>query len=123
MSDDTFIGFTWDTSQFATDEYAEHISQTVREVLESYTIDITEWMKQNHKWRNRTGYTESNLDTQIVDNGEILELRMIVVTPYLEGWYPEKSRVMLNAGEWSVVLPAIDYFFPQIMEVVEGLIK
>lgn len=127
-----FIRFDWDVlpdkvMQNLMDQYNKSIQSSIYQVIKAWAPLVEAWMKENAPWQDITGDARAGLiaKAHLVFN-EYAILRISHSVPYgtyLEGWNPETNSPMTNAGTWSIVEPALDYFGPKIWADIKSRIE
>lgn len=117
---------TWDIQPDKAFEYAlEHYSDAVVFLINATIRDmhdeIVQWMKDNARWTDETGDARASLDANTFTDGDIITTELsygvyIRYATYLEGWNPKTNAPMLNAGQWDILSPTVDYWGPRIIE-------
>ncbi len=129
---DAFFNITWDITpemmlQQLTEQYISAIEQAIENLLKSYAPTIETWMRDNAPWTDRTGDARQGLVTQVhraVGNYVLVELAHSVdYGTYLEGWNPKTNSPMENAGQWSIIEPALDHFGPLIWNDLISMLR
>ncbi len=97
----------------------------LRKYMERRAIEVENYMKANHPWRNRTGRAERGLCVDIVDNPNFKQIRMElkhsdVVWPWY-GYYLEygtgnrSGKGSGNARPYPILGPTRDVFGPRLL--------
>lgn len=118
-----FVTFKWenlpeDALEALALNYERRINSEIYQVVKEWAPEVEAWMKQNAPWQNISGDARAGLiaKAHLVFGKQII-LRMSSSAAhgvYLEGWNPEKNAPMNNAGRWSIIEPALDFFGPKI---------
>lgn len=98
-------------------QYQANFESGLQMLLKSYSQRIEEWMRANAQWEDQTGAARAMLqvDLEVVQDSIILTLS--------HGKNPEGVFLELaNMGKFAIITPAIDYWGPQIMQGVQGLL-
>lgn len=116
------MSFEWDESPEDAfvplyDQAVANAQLAVRDLLLSYAPRIEAWLKQNAGWTDRTSNARQGLYAQVEEfaNGASL----IADHSMWYGWFLETQ----HAGRFSIISPAIDHFFPQIVEDLRRLFE
>jgi hypothetical protein len=83
----------------------------------SYAPQIEAWMKQNAAWTDRTSNARQTLWAEAFDFADIVVLAFGHGVDY--GVFLE----LANAGRYSIIFPALDYFSPKIWADAEKILK
>jgi hypothetical protein len=111
------MGFTWTVPPSEVfpqgyQAYIQALEQVGVQIGEARSPEITEWMKQNHPWQNRTGAAEAGLTTTPRQDMPAILLELTMSHGVSYGIYLET----IGAGKWAIIAPAVDYFGPRIVE-------
>lgn len=114
--------FTWQrrpTEAFPalTEAYARAIHNGVVQLAERYAVEIEAWMKSNAVWEDRTGNARQTLFAEAIDFTDVVVILMSHGVEY--GTFLE----LANAGQYSVITPALDYYIPRIWRDVQALLR
>lgn len=97
--------------------YEEQIRQVVYQIVLSYQPRCETWMKQNASWEDQTGNARQGLYAVagMLTDAVILDMDHSM-------WYGFFLEYK-NAGKFAVIAPAVDYFFPQIMQDIQATLR
>jgi hypothetical protein len=98
------------------DTYIEGVHQAVKLLCIARQPEIEAWMKSNASWTDRTGNARQGLNVTVEDLSDAIIIRLSHGVDY--GWYLETRF----AGAYSIIAPAVDYWFARIMNDVNGLV-
>jgi hypothetical protein len=113
------ITIEWETEPMsmvaAFDAYEKNTHEKLYRLAQYYSGLIETWMKQNHKWDDRTG----NLTQSIYADAE----RMVHGAAVVFGHNMEYSVFieLANQGKYGILFEALDYWSPKIWESVKEL--
>jgi hypothetical protein len=97
--------------------YAMAIEQNVNALAERYANEIETWMKSNAVWTDQTGDARRELYSETF--GLTNEAVVIILGHGVDyGVFLE----LANAGRYSVIFPAMDYFIPRIWDDVRRIL-
>lgn len=106
------------------DSYSKTIQSAVYQVVKSWAPIIEAWMKNNAPWEDLTGDARRGLTAKahlVFNQYVIIRLaNSVEYGTYLEGFNPKTNSSMVNAGQWSIIEPALDYFGPKIMKDIQS---
>jgi hypothetical protein len=116
------MAITWDNPpSTAVPEMFEAYRATLNRALWllalSYAPQIEAWMKQNAAWTDRTSNARQTLWAEAFDFTDVVVLAFGHGVDY--GVFLE----LANAGRYSIIFPALDYFSPKIWADVEKILK
>jgi len=101
----------------AVEQMPSALVTVVKEVFRAREQEITAWMKENHPFRNRTGFAEASLHTEIIEEGFIVSLVCMYTIPIFYSRY-------LEASKWGVLGITLDHWSPVLIadlkKVLEG---
>lgn len=127
-----FFNITWDITpdmmlRQLTEQHIKNIEQAVKSIMDEYAPTIESWMRANAPWHNITGEARQGLVTQVhqaVGNFVLIELaHSVAYGTYLEGHNPKTNAPMENAGQWSIIEPALDHFAPLIWNDIRSMLN
>lgn len=99
--------------------YTRTIIVSGRRVAHQRAEDATAWMKENAPWTDQTGVTREGLNVQVLESpGVLAEL----VFQYGED-EPGLWLEIANAGRYSIIPAAIDYWGPKLMMDVQRIVN
>lgn len=101
-------------------QYAETLEREIVALAERMTDEITEWMKANASWTDRTGEARDSLFSVV--QHEARQMVSILIShgsliPY--GVYLELS----HGGRFAIIAPAIDQFGPRMFHEVQAILQ
>lgn len=100
------------------DAYAAAIHRGVVAIAQRRAPEIADWMKENAPWQNITGEARRTLRT------EVEELAGGMVKIILAGGVEYFVFLELsNAGRFSIISPALDYWTPRVWADVRALLR
>ena len=109
-----------------TRNYIASIRRGVRAIAERRAPEITEWMQANRPWTDRTDQARTTLNTDVQEvESAIFDIVMAHGVEhgwYLEGINPETISDMVNRGQCSILLPAVEHWFPIIVDDIRKMI-
>ena len=91
------------------DEAVIRARAIAKQVLLSYAPRIETWMKQNARWQDRTGNARQGLYAEVEEFATSVSL--IADHSMWYGYILETA----HSGRFSIVAPAIDHFYSQIV--------
>ena len=98
--------------------YQEAIYEGILKLAEYFKPKIEAWMKQNAVWTDRTGNARQTLFTDI--KTVINQMVTITLNHGVDyGYWLEVA----NNGDYSIILPALDYWAPKIWDAVKALLS
>lgn len=101
-----------------TRRYTAHVRNTVGEVLNEREADITQWMKENAPWRDRTGRARASLHAVVTPALGAY----IMSVMYGDGIYYRLYLEYAQGGRFAIVAPTVDYWAPiLIRDIAERL--
>jgi len=106
--------------------YEQTIKSELRAKMKAYAGEARRWMVQNAPWGDRSGAARSGLGSNVGGNQYGTWMVLFHTVPYgtyLEGINPATNQPMLNAGEFSIIEPAIDYFSKRIWSDVAQMFR
>lgn len=100
--------------------YADQIEREIVELCERMADEITEYMKDNAPWTDRTGAARASLFTLV--EHEARQMVSILVShgsliPY--GVYLELNY----GGRFAIIAPTIDWFGPRLFHEVQAIVQ
>lgn len=97
--------------------YEQQIRNMVYQIVLSYQPRCEVWMKQNASWEDQTGNARQGLYAvaSALANAVILDMDHSM-------WYGFFLEYK-NAGKFAVIAPAVDHFFPQIMQDIQAALR
>lgn len=99
---------------------AEQIEAEIVALANQLTDDITEYMKQNAPWTDRTGDARANLYS-VVQHAARRTVSILLshgsLIPY--GVYLE----VLHAGRFAIIAPSVDVWGPQMLQGVQAILR
>jgi len=110
-------------------DYDDLFHNTVESILTRAADDITDWMKANAPWTDRTGKARASLKAQMGDfwlagtdyesnyksSTQVIIGYVATADPVWYAWYLET----IQAGKWAIVGPALDEWGPIIWQRVK----
>lgn len=116
-------GFVWETAPEEAFEatftgYAAYVRDQVYQLCLRRAPEIETWMKQNAPWTDRTGNARQALYTFV----EQMQEAVVVNLSHGQGIYYGLFLETRNAGRFSILAPAIDYWGPIIMQDLVALL-
>jgi hypothetical protein len=101
-----------------TQAYITRIRQGVRDIARRRAPEIEAWMKVNAPWQNVTGLARQSLNVEVEEVS--LDMVDIILSHGVEyGVFLE----LANAGRFSILAPAMDYFGPLIWQDVQQMLQ
>lgn len=108
--------------------YARAVRAGVHGVCQRYTVEISNWMKVNRPWTDRSSaaiqslHSEVNPPTaaEVVGIIEVVMAHGVEYGTYLEGYLPDGTP-MMRGPLYAVVVPALDRFGPLIWADIRRL--
>ena len=112
--------FVWDQSpedafSYLFDAYAAGLHEAVKLLCQARQPEIEAWMKTNASWTDRTGNARQGLTVTVHDVTDAIIIRLSHGVDY--GWFLETRF----AGAYSIIAPAVDYWFKRIMDDVNQI--
>ena len=99
---------------------AEQIEVEIVALANQLTDDITDYMKQNAPWTDRTGDARANLYS-VVQHAARQTVTILLshgsLIPY--GVYLE----VLHAGCFAIIAPSVDVWGPQMLQGVRAILR
>lgn len=100
--------------------YAEQIEQGIVDLCERLTDEITDYMKENAPWTDRTGAARDSLYSVV--QHEVRQAVSILLShgsliPY--GVYLELS----HGGRYAIIAPSVDWWGPRVFHEVQAMIN
>ena len=99
---------------------AEQIEVEIVALANQLTDDITDYMKQNAPWTDRTGDARANLYS-VVQHAARQTVTILLshgsLIPY--GVYLE----VLHAGRFAIIAPSVDVWGPQMLQGVRAILR
>lgn len=114
--------FTWDVTPdeaFAAlyDDYARRIYLGILELARAFRPRIEAWMKQNASWTDRTSNARQSLYAEVEASLFSIVIAMDHGVEY--GFWLEYA----NAGTYSIIGPALDFWARQFWNAVRDLVE
>lgn len=114
--------FTWDVSPdeaFAElyDDYTRRIYLGILELARAFAPRIEAWMKRNAPWKDRTSNARQSLYTEI--EATLLSIAISMDHGVEYGFWLEYA----NAGTYSIIGPALDFWAVQFWNAVKDLVQ
>jgi hypothetical protein len=113
------ITIEWETDPMsmvtAFDVYEKNAREALFRLMQYYAGLIETWMKQNHKWDDRTGNLTQSLYAeaeQLVHGAGIVFGHNMEYSVFIE---------LANQGVWGILPEALDYWGPRIWQSVKEL--
>lgn len=98
----------------------EQIEAEIVAVAEQLTDEITEYMKQNAPWTDRTGDARANLYS-VVRHAARQSIEILLshgsLIPY--GIYLE----LLHAGRFAIIAPSVDVWGPRMFHETQAILR
>jgi hypothetical protein len=101
-------------------QYAEELEAEIVALCERLADEITEYMKENAPWQDRTGEARASLYTLV--EHEARQMVSILLShgsliPY--GVYLELSY----GGQYAIIAPTIDWYGPRLFHEVQAIVE
>ena len=100
------------------EEYASAIHKGVLAIANRWSPQITNWMKANAPWTDRTANARQTLYTEVAD----VTNQMVSLT-LSHGVYYGIFLEVNNAGRFAIINPALDHFAPLIWADVQRMLS
>jgi hypothetical protein len=122
------IGIEWVTTPTEAwvpgfERWKNQLIRAIEEAMKAREDEITEWMKANHIWKNRTGLAEQGLNTRVFRDG----LFVHIVMYYAENtFYSKFLELYMHSGRpdrFSLLGPALDYWSGILWDDIQEILK
>lgn len=97
-------------------QWVQTLMDVAEGVIEMRAIEIEQWMKANHVWKNRTGLAEQSLFTALVRDAFRVTLIMGHGANVHYSRFLERYMHSGRGDRFSVLKPALDYWSPILLE-------
>jgi hypothetical protein len=124
---DITVTFEWETDPIGvmTENYiayANYLYFALVKLVEQLGPDITEWMKENAAWQDRTTRARTSLDAIPAYNAQEIALLLAYNDPEVDYGVYLETVVFAHAGLLSIIGPAVDKFGVQLESQARALV-
>lgn len=88
-------------------------------IFDARADEITEWMRANAVWKDRTGNARRSLHAEVIREDMIISLVMSYTIPIFYSRYLETMR----NGHFSILSPALDYWSPVLLNDLRSALR
>lgn len=101
-------------------QYAEELEREIVALAEQMTDEITEYMKAEARWTDRTGETRASLFSTVQHEARHM-VSILVSHGSLITWaaYLELGF----GGRFAIIAPTIDWFGPRVFHEVQAILQ
>jgi hypothetical protein len=119
------ITFSWQTTpeQVWPRVARRRVDAIVRDIvrfMDGLAPEVEAWMKANHPWQNQTGAAEAGLHAERVYTPEQFAG---VMFSHGEDVPPAIWLEVAHRGQYSILMPALDYFAPRLLQEVRAIVR
>ena len=119
MASDITVLFEWETDPIATmtanyEAYATYLYFELVKLAEQLAPQITDWMKENAPWQDRTTRARASLLAEAAYNPQEIAILLSYADPEVDYGIYLETVVFSHAGLLSVIGPAVDYWGIQL---------
>jgi hypothetical protein len=93
--------------------YTSDLIQAIEQAMKAREDEITQWLKDNAPWQDRTGLTRRLLETNVFRDGLFIYIIMHHGT-LRSAWFLEGRMWKGDPFRFSILAPALDYWGPII---------
>lgn len=108
-----------------THNYITAIHQGLLAIAKKRAPEITEWMKANRPWTDRTNQARTTLHVDVEPVSDEL-VNLLLAHGVEHGWYLEgltpQGMETTQGGKYSILLPALDYWGPILMDDIRKML-
>ena len=122
------IGIEWVTTPTEAwlpgfERWKNQLIRAIEEAMKAREDEITEWMKANAPWTDRTGLARRMLDTKVFRDGLFVHIVMYHGANVPHSWWLEGHMWRGNPWRFSVLGPALDYWSDILWDDIQEILK